>query len=89
MALGKDKKNEIVKNYRQGDRDCGSSEVQVALLTEKINLLVNHLRSHEKDQHGRFGLINLVSKRKAILAYLRKTNVNRYLSLIQKLGLRQ
>ena len=89
MALAKEKKKEIVESYKIKDKDTGSSDVQIALLTEKINALVDHLHDHKKDKHGRHGLMNLVSKRKRLLAYLNRTDRQRYLGLTQKLGIRQ
>jgi len=79
----------IIEEYGQHDSDTGSPEVQVALLTERINHLTDHLRSHKKDHHGRRGLLMMVGKRRRLLNYLRREDVERYRSLIAKLGLRR
>ncbi|MGZ5383053.1 MAG: 30S ribosomal protein S15 [Acidimicrobiia bacterium] len=79
----------IIEEYGQHDSDTGSPEVQVALLTERINHLTDHLREHKKDHHGRRGLLMLVGKRRRLLNYLRREDVERYRSLIAKLGLRR
>lgn len=80
---------EIVKEFGQHDGDTGSAEVQVALLTERINHLTDHLRAHGHDHHGRRGLLMLVGKRRRLLDYLRRQNVDRYRALVAKLGLRR
>lgn len=79
----------IIDEYGQHDSDTGSPEVQVALLTERINHLTDHLREHKKDHHSRRGLLMLVGKRRRLLNYLRGEDVERYRSLIAKLGLRR
>jgi small subunit ribosomal protein S15 len=79
----------IIEEYGQHDSDTGSPEVQVALLTERINHLTDHLRDHKKDHHGRRGLLMMVGKRRRLLNYLRREDVERYRSLIAKLGLRR
>jgi small subunit ribosomal protein S15 len=79
----------IIEEYGQHDSDTGSPEVQVALLTERINHLTDHLREHKKDHHGRRGLLMMVGKRRRLLNYLRREDVERYRSLIAKLGLRR
>ena len=79
----------IIEEYGQHDSDTGSPEVQVALLTERINHLTDHLREHKKDHHSRRGLLMLVGKRRRLLNYLRREDVGRYRSLIAKLGLRR
>ena len=79
----------IIEEYGQHDSDTGSPEVQVALLTERINHLTDHLRGHKKDHHGRRGLLMMVGKRRRLLNYLRREDVERYRSLIAKLGLRR
>ncbi|MBU0687202.1 MAG: 30S ribosomal protein S15 [Candidatus Margulisbacteria bacterium] len=89
MTLNKDAKSKVMEQVKVKDNDTGSSDVQVALLTAQINRLVEHLRGHKKDKHGRHGLMNMVSKRKKLLSYLHRCNPKRYLSLIQKLGIRQ
>jgi small subunit ribosomal protein S15 len=82
-------KQETVQSHRQHDSDTGSSEVQVALLTERINGLSQHFQVHAKDHHSRRGLLKLVSQRRRLLNYLRRTEPDRYRALIEKLGLRR
>jgi small subunit ribosomal protein S15 len=82
-------KAEIVAAHARGTADTGSPEVQVALLTARINALTPHFKQHAKDHHGRRGLLKMVNSRKSLLAYLKKTDANRYLTLIGKLGLRK
>jgi small subunit ribosomal protein S15 len=82
-------KAETISSHRTHDRDTGSPEVQVALLTERINGLSEHFKVHEKDHHSRRGLLKLVSQRRRLLDYLRRTDPNRYQALIQRLGLRR
>ena len=77
-----------VRKYGQHDRDTGSSKVQVALLTERINSLTGHFRSHAKDYHGQRGLLRMVSKRRRLLEYLKRTDLERYRKLLEALGLR-
>ncbi len=89
MALYKAQKEEIIQQYRTHDSDTGSSEVQIALLTERINILVEHLREHPHDHHSRRGLLKLVGRRRRLLRYLRETDVERYRTLIARLGLRR
>ena len=89
MALTKDKKAEIIKKYQLDDKDTGSVEVQVALLTERINELNEHLKVHKHDFHSNRGLLKMVGKRKSLLSYLAKTDVQRYRDLVKKLGLRK
>ena len=89
MALETVKKAEIVEKFKTHDGDTGSPEVQVALLTERINGLTEHFKSHKKDHHSRRGLLLLVSKRKRLLSYLKGRNVERYRTLIKELGLRK
>jgi small subunit ribosomal protein S15 len=81
-------KQTVMTKYRQHDEDTGSSRVQVALLTERINSLTDHFRTHAKDHHGRRGLLKMVETRKRLLKYLRSTDVSTYRALIQELGLR-
>ena len=88
MVVKKEKKQQIMKKYGQSDRDVGSSEVQVALLTEKINLLVEHLKKNKKDNHSRRGLLMLVGQRKKLLNYLQGKDTRRYTNLVGSLGLR-
>ena len=82
-------KEQIITEYGTTDGDTGSPEVQVALLTARINHLTEHLRTHKKDHHSRRGLLQLVGRRRRLLAYLQKTDVERYRSLISRLGLRR
>jgi small subunit ribosomal protein S15 len=89
MTLTKEKKAELVSKYGRSDGDTGSAEVQVALLTERINDLTGHLREHSKDHHSRRGLLMLVGKRRRLLRYLERNNLERYRSLVAELGLRR
>jgi small subunit ribosomal protein S15 len=89
MTLTADRKREIVAQYGRGDADTGSTEVQVALLTARINELTEHLREHKKDHHSRRGLLMLVGKRRRLLKYLQASDIDRYRALIQQLGLRR
>jgi small subunit ribosomal protein S15 len=89
MSLTKEKKAELVSKYGRSDGDTGSAEVQVALLTERINDLTGHLREHSKDHHSRRGLLMLVGKRRRLLRYLERNNLERYRSLVADLGLRR
>ena len=89
MSLTKEKKQELIGKYGRGDGDTGSAEVQVALLTERINELTEHLRAHPKDHYSRRGLLKLVGRRRRLLQYLQKRNLEGYRALIQELGLRR
>lgn len=89
MAIGMEKKQEIINTYRLHDQDTGSPEVQVAILTERITQLTEHLRTHKKDFHSRRGLLKMVGQRRALLNHLRKTDFQRYRTLIERLGLRK
>jgi small subunit ribosomal protein S15 len=89
MTLTADAKRDIVTKHGRGDGDTGSTEVQVALLTARINELTEHLRGHSKDHHSRRGLLMLVGKRRRLLKYLQSKDIDRYRSLIQELGLRR
>ncbi len=89
MSLTKDKKESIVKKYGKNTNDTGSIEVQVALLTEKINYLTEHLKVHKQDKHSKLGLLKMVGKRRSLLDYLKKTDVQRYRELIKDLNLRK
>jgi len=82
-------KDELIKEYAICDGDTGSPEVQVALLTTRINHLTEHLKIHKKDHHSRRGLLQMVGRRRRLLAYLAKNDIERYRSLIQRLGLRR
>lgn len=89
MALSKEKKNAIVSEFARSKGDTGSVEVQVALLTERINRLTEHMNEHTHDFHTNRGLLQLVGKRKNLLEYLKKEDIQRYRELIKKLGLRK
>ena len=89
MSVTAEKKQEIIKDNARDKKDTGSPEVQVAILTERIRNLTEHFKSHNKDNHSRRGLLMMVNKRRTLLAYLKKTDVERYNALIQKLGLRK
>ena len=87
--MEKAKKNEIISTYKRSENDTGSPEVQIALLTERINHLTEHLKSNKQDNHSRRGLLQLVGRRKGLLEYLKKTNLEGYRELIAKLGIRK
>jgi small subunit ribosomal protein S15 len=89
MAITQQRKNELIEEYRTHDTDTGSPEVQIAVLTEEINNLNGHLRTHKKDHHSRRGLLKMVGRRRNLLTYLRNKDVTRYRDLINKLGLRR
>ena len=89
MALAVTKKTEVVTKYRRHDKDTGSPEVQVALLTERIAYLTEHFKTHKKDHHSRRGLLKLVGQRRRLLDYLRTVDAARYKSLIDQLGIRK
>lgn len=89
MTLTTVKKAEIVQAHARGAADTGSPEVQVALLTARINELTPHFKTHAKDHHGRRGLLRLVSRRRKLLDYLKDRDADRYVALINKLGLRK
>ncbi len=89
MGLRSDQKQEVIGRFKTHEKDTGSSEVQVALLTERIRQLTEHFKTHKKDFHSRRGLLKLVGQRKHLLEYLKKRDMGRYRSLIQELGLRK
>ena len=89
MSVTAEKKQEIIKDNARQSNDTGSPEVQVAILTERIRNLTEHFKGHHKDNHSRRGLLMMVNKRRSLLAYLKKKDVERYNGLIQKLGLRK
>jgi small subunit ribosomal protein S15 len=89
VPLTKDRKAELVGKYGRSGEDTGSAEVQVALLTARINELTEHLRSHSKDHHSRRGLLKMVGKRRRLLRYLEHSDLERYRSLVAELGLRR
>lgn len=85
----KEEKTAIIKEYAMHEGDTGSSEVQIAVLTKRINDLTEHLKSHQKDHHSRRGLLKMVGSRRSLLNYLQKTDIERYRSIIAKLGIRK
>ena len=87
--MTKERKQEIINTYKRDEKDTGSPEVQVALLTERINEVTEHLKVHKKDNHSRRGLLKMVGKRRNLLNYLAKKDVQRYRDIIAKLGLRK
>jgi len=87
--LNKEKKRDNVSNFQHGEKDTGSTEVQIALLTERINGLTGHMAANRHDYHTQRGLLMLVGQRRRLLAYLSRENVSRYNSLIKRLGLRK
>lgn len=88
MALTKEEKSELIQRWRRDLNDTGSPEVQIAILTERINRLAEHLRRHKKDKHSRRGLLLLHGKRRRLLRYLARTNITRYKEVIEALGIR-
>ena len=88
MSLIPEEKAQILQEYRLSDSDTGSTEVQVALLTGRIKKLTGHFKEHKHDHHSRRGLLRMVSQRRKLLAYLKKTDLSRYQDLIKRLGLR-
>ncbi len=89
MALTSGQKQDVISKYRLHENDTGSPEVQVAILTERINSLTEHLKLHKSDHHSRRGLLKMVGQRRALLNYLRDRHFERYRSIIKKLGLRK
>jgi len=89
MVLVKEKKSEIISSYQLHGTDTGSPEVQVAILTERINYLTEHFKTHTKDHHSRRGLLKLVGQRRRLLDYLKRMDFNRYKELIERLGIRK
>ena len=89
MSITAERKAALIKEYATAEGDTGSPEVQVAVLTERINNLTEHFKGHAKDNHSRRGLLMMVNKRRSLLDYLRKSDGDRYLALIAKLGLRK
>jgi small subunit ribosomal protein S15 len=88
MPLSKDVKSSIIAEYARGEGDTGSAEVQIALLTQRIRDLTEHLKTHKKDHHTRRGLLKLVGQRRRMLNYLKKVDIERYRTLIAQLGIR-
>ena len=89
MSITKERKQEVIKQFKQDENDSGSPEVQIALLTSRINLVTEHLHSHQKDHSSRRGLLAMVSRRRRLLDFLRRINPQRYLDVISKLGIRK
>ena len=89
MAITPEKKKEIIEKYSQHEGDTGSPEVQIALLSFRINYLIDHFKEHKKDYHSRTGLLRLVGKRRMLLNYLKKKDIQRYRDIIAKLNLRK
>ena len=89
MSITAERKAELIKEYAIKDGDTGSADVQVAILSERINNLTEHFKSHGKDNHSRRGLLKMVSQRRSLLDYLKKTDEGRYQDLIKRLGLRR
>ncbi len=89
MSLSIEEKRVIIEKYRVHDSDTGSPEVQVAILTERINYLTEHLKTHKKDHHSRRGLLKMVGRRRALLDYLKDADIERYRAIVERLGLRK
>ncbi|HKJ77858.1 MAG TPA: 30S ribosomal protein S15 [Gammaproteobacteria bacterium] len=89
MSITVEKKHELIGQHKQHEGDTGSPEVQIALLTERITNLTEHLKDHKQDHHSRRGLLKMVGKRRKLLDYLKREDVNRYRDLIQSLGIRK
>jgi len=89
VALAKQTKEQIVSEYRTHDADTGSPQVQVALLSQRINGLTEHFKTHKKDNHSRRGLLKMVSQRRSLLDYLKRTDIERYHEVVNRLGLRR
>ena len=89
MSITKERKTELIEEYRRDDADTGSADVQIAILTERISQLTQHMKLHRKDHSSKRGLLMLVSQRRGLLDYVRKTDVEHYVSLIERLGIRR
>lgn len=89
MALLKEKKTEIIKAYKENEKDTGSASVQIALLTERINSLSEHFKAHKKDHHSRHGLLRMVNTRRRLLEYIKRKDLKGYQDIIKKLDLRK
>lgn len=87
--ISKEKKTEVINEYARSEGDTGSPEVQIAVLTARIQELTEHLKIHQKDHHSRRGLLKMVGQRRGLLDYLKKTEIDRYRSLIERLGIRK
>lgn len=89
MSITPDRRTQLIKEYQTKENDTGSPEIQIALLTERINNLTEHMKEHAKDFHSRRGLLKLVGQRRRLLAYISRVNKSRYENLIKRLGLRR
>ena len=89
MSITKEKKEELIGNHKKHEKDTGSPEVQIALLTERITNLTDHFKTHKKDHHSRRGLLKLVGQRRRLLDYLKGKDIGRYREIIAKLGIRK
>ena len=89
MSINKESKTKLIDEYARSEKDTGSPEVQIAILTERITNLTGHFQSHKKDNHSRTGLMRLINQRRSLLAYLKKSNKGSYEKLIDKLGIRK
>ena len=89
MALNNDTKAEVIKKFKQSDQDCGSSSVQIAILKENINKLSDHFNKNKKDNHSRQGLLKMIMKRRSLMKYLKRKDINTYEKVIKELGLRK
>ena len=89
MSINKEDKTKLIDEFARSDKDTGSPEVQIAILSERINNLTEHFQSHKKDNHSRTGLMRLINQRRSLLAYLKRNNKDSYEKLIDKLGIRK
>jgi len=89
MPITKEQKQELIRKYGKSMKDSGATEVQVAILTERINELSSHFESHKKDNHSRMGLLRMVGKRRRLLEYLQSNDIDRYRKIVEELGLRK
>ncbi|MCX5887176.1 MAG: 30S ribosomal protein S15 [Proteobacteria bacterium] len=89
MVLEPEKKQKLIETHKRNDKDTGSPEVQIALLSERINYLTEHFKTHKKDHHSRRGLLKIVSQRRKLLDYVKRKDAERYRAIIEKLGLRK
>ena len=89
MSINRENKTKIIDEYSRSEKDTGSPEVQIAILSERISNLTEHFQSHKKDNHSRTGLMRLINQRRSLLAYLKKSNKETYEKLIEKLGIRK
>jgi len=89
MVLEPEKKQKLIETHKRNDKDTGSPEVQIALLSERINYLTEHFKTHKKDHHSRRGLLKIVSQRRRLLDYVKRKDAERYRTIIEKLGIRK